>query len=239
MSDSIHAFRPILRFAVCSDIHMHTRGDERAERLRRLIRLAYDRAAQDDAYTSLDALAVCGDLTDFGAEAMVTDFWQVIREELQPGTQFLSVLAKCHDNWGEGESRENPKTGLAYYRDTTGQPTSFCRIIGGCAFIGISTSEETGVYYDDGQREWLRRTLDTVSAQIPDKPIFVLQHEPICGTVYGSMPAGATISFRISSLTTRGSCISPATRTIRSTTRARSGRAPALRSAPAHSVMRS
>lgn len=167
---------------------MHTKDDERADRLRRLIRGVYARAAQDDAYTAVDALAVCGDLTDFGTEAQVADFWHVTGEELQPGTQFLSVLAKCHDNWSEGERRENPKTGLVYYRSITGLPTSFCRVIGGCAFIGISTSEETGVYYDDGQREWLRRTLDAVSAQLPGKPIFVLQHEPICSTVFGSMP---------------------------------------------------
>ena len=186
MSDTLQAFRPILRFAVCSDVHMNARGDERADRLRRFIRSVYADAAEDTAYTAVDALLVCGDLTDSGTKAQITDFWQVIREELRPGTEFLSILAKCHDNWSEG--RNSPKTGLGYYRSATGLPTSFCRVIGGCAFVGISTSEENGVYYDDGQREWLRRTLNTVSAQIPDKPIFVLQHEPINGTVYGSMP---------------------------------------------------
>ena len=188
VSDQTNDFHPILRFAVCSDIHMHTRSDERAERLRRLIRSVYARAAEDAAYKAVDAVLFCGDLTDFGTEAMVTDFWQVVQEELHSDTQALSILAKCHDNWSEGESRDNPKTGLAYYRAVTGLPTSFCTVIGGCAFVGVSTSEETGVYYDDGQREWLRQTLDKVSAQIPDKPIFVLQHEPICGTVFGSMP---------------------------------------------------
>ena len=182
-------FHPILRFAFCSDVHMRTRDDERAERLRRFIRGAYAAAAADASYPALDALLVCGDLTDNGTEAQIADFWQVVREELRPDTQFLSVLAKCHDNWSEG--RNSPKTGLGYYRGITGLPTSYCRVIGGCAFIGISTSEETGVYYDDGQREWLRQTLDTVTAQIPDRPIFVLQHEPICGTVYGSMPEDA------------------------------------------------
>ncbi len=182
----MQSFRPILRFAVCSDVHMHTRDDARAERLRRFVRGVYAAAAEDAAYTAVDALVVCGDLTDSGTEAQVSDFWHVMGDALHPGTQFLSVLAKCHDNWSEG--RNSPKTGLAYYRGVTGLPTSYCRIIGGCAFIGISTSEETGVYYDDGQREWLRRTLESVSAQIPDKPIFVLQHEPICGTVFGSMP---------------------------------------------------
>ena len=241
MSDQANDFQPILRFAVCSDIHMHTGDDEHADRLRRFVRRVYADAVEDTAYPAVDALLVCGDLTDRGTEAQITAFWQVMREELHSDTQVLSILAKCHDNWSEGEGRDNPKTGLAYYRAVTGLPTSFCRVIGGCAFVGVSTSEETGVYYDDGQREWLRQTLDTVSAQIPDKPIFVLQHESICGTVFGSMPEDGweTISFRIYFLTIRRSCIFPGTRTTRSTTRVLFGRARALRSARARSVTRS
>lgn len=186
MSDAAQVFRPILRFAVCSDIHMDSRSDERADRLRRFMRGAYARAAEDTAYPAVDAFLFCGDLTDFGKETQIADFWQVVQEELRPGTEVLSVLAKCHDNWSEG--RNSPKTGLAYYRSITGLPTSFCRVIGGCAFVGISTSEETGVYYDESQRGWLRSTLDAAAAQCPGKPVFVLQHEHVINTVFGSRP---------------------------------------------------
>ena len=182
------SFRPVLRFAVCSDIHMESFGDARADRLRRFMRLVYAHAAEDASYPALDAMLFCGDMTNSGTEAQVADFWRVVQQQAHPDTQILSILAKCHDNWSEGDRRNNPKTGLAYYRSITGLPTSFCRVIGGCAFVGISTSEQTGVYYDDGQREWLRKTLEQARAQTPDKPIFVFQHEPICGTVYGSTP---------------------------------------------------
>lgn len=165
---------------------MRSADDERADRLRRFIRGAYAHACDDAAYPSLDALLFCGDLTDSGTVEQIADFWRVVQEELRPGTQVLSILAKCHDNWEEG--RNSPKTGLSYYRSITGLPTSSCTVIGGCAFIGISTSEEDGIYYDESQRAWLRQTLDSVRAQIPDKPVFLMQHEPICGTVYGSMP---------------------------------------------------
>lgn len=188
VSDLQQPFRSILRFAVCSDIHMQSRDDACAQRLRRFIRGVYARAAEDNAYKAVDAVLFCGDLTNTGTEAQVTDFWHVTQEELHSGTQVLSVLAKCHDNWGESDGRENPKTGLAHYRRITGLPTHYCTVIGGCAFVGISTSEETGVYYDESQRDRLRRTLDAAAAQHPGKPIFVLQHEPICGTVFGSMP---------------------------------------------------
>ena len=188
LSDPTRDFRPILRFAVCSDIHMDNRDDERAHRLRRWMRGVYARAADDAAYKAVDALLFCGDMTDLGKQAQIEDFWQVVREELHPGTETLCVLAKCHDNWSEGERRDNPKTGLTFYRAVTGLPTSFCRVIGGCAFVGVSTSEETGVYYDESQRDWLRETLDTASRQIPDRPIFVLQHEHVTGTVFGSRP---------------------------------------------------
>ena len=188
LSDSIQNYRPNLRFAVCSDIHMECRDDERADRLRRFIRGVYARAAEDTAYSGVDALLFCGDLTNCGTETQIADFWRVVQDELHSGTEALSVLAKCHDNWSEGESRENPKTGLGYYRGITGLPTSFCRVIGGCTFVGVSTSEQTGVYYDESQRAWLRDTLDTASRQNPGRPIFVLQHEHVTGTVFGSRP---------------------------------------------------
>ena len=143
MSEASRLFQPILRFAVCSDVHMRSADDERADRLRRFIRGAYAHARDDTAYPSLDVLLFCGDLTDSGTEAQIADFWRVVQEELRPGTQVLSILAKCHDNWEEG--RNSPKTGLSYYRSITGLPTSFCTVIGGCAFIGISTSEEDGI----------------------------------------------------------------------------------------------
>ncbi len=165
---------------------MQSRDDERAARLRRFIRGVYARAAEDAVYGGVDAILFCGDLTDFGKREQIADFWQTVQEELHPGTQVLSVLAKCHDNWSEG--RDSPKTGLADYRAITGLPTSFMRVIGGCPFVGVSTSEQTGVYYDESQRGWLRKTLDDAARQCPGKPVFVLQHEHVCGTVFGSMP---------------------------------------------------
>ena len=179
-------FLPILRFAVCSDIHMQTIGDERAGRLRHWIQSAYSIAQHDALYPALDALLFAGDLTDHGTRDEVAAFWRVVSEEKRDGTQILSVLAKCHDNWSEG--RNSPKDGMRFYREITGLPTSYRFVIGGCSFIGISTSEQTGVYYDESQRQWLSDALADAARETSGKPIFVMHHEHAMGTVFGSLP---------------------------------------------------
>ena len=139
---------------------MRTRFDERADRLSRFMRGVYARAAEDAAYPTVDALLFCGDMTDSGTEAQVADFWQVVQEELHPDTTVLCILAKNHDNWSEGKS--SVKTGLVYYRSITGLPTSVCRIIGGCAFIGIDTNciKDDAPEAEEAQFAWLTRQLE-------------------------------------------------------------------------------
>lgn len=165
---------------------MRTIDDERAGRLRHWIQSAYSIAQHDALYPALDALLFAGDLTDHGTRDEIAAFWRIVSEEKRDGTQILSVLAKCHDNWSEG--RNSPKDGLRFYREITGLPTSYRVVIGGCSFIGISTSEQTGVYYDESQRTCLSDALADASRETSGKPIFVMHHEHASGTVFGSYP---------------------------------------------------
>lgn len=163
---------------------MQTYDDERAGRLRQWIRSVYAHAAQDQSFPNVDALLFAGDLTDHGKREQVEDFWRIVREETRNETQILAVLAKNHDNWTEG--RISVKDGMRFFREITGLPTSYRTVIGGCSFIGISTSEQTGVYYDESQYAWLADTLAEAARETPGKPIFVMHHEHVSDTVFGS-----------------------------------------------------
>lgn len=174
-------FTPVLRLAVCSDTHIQEANDLYCERLRTQLRTAYAIAAQDKSYSAVDALLVAGDSTDRGAPEQYAAFVDAVRAETRGDTQLWAVVAKNHDNWtGEG------KSGLMYYRAATGLPTDFHTVLRGFHIIGISTCDIDGVYYVPEQRDWLERELREAASADADRPIFVMHHEHVKDTVYGS-----------------------------------------------------
>ncbi len=182
MSDA--SFAPVLRFSVCSDLHIKEANDEQTKRLRQLIRTTYAIAENDPSYPAVDAFLFAGDLTNGGTKAQFEAFRDVVQSEVQTGTRILTVIAKNHDNWEKG--RNARKTGLQYCRSLLGLPTDTHFCIGGIHFIGISTCEKIGRYYSAKQKRWLKRLLRTIEAETPDTPIIIAQHEHVRDTVYGS-----------------------------------------------------
>ncbi len=175
----------LLRFLVCSDVHIRSAEDERRGRLFSLLRLAAGMAGEDPAHQTLDAVFFVGDLTDDGTKEQYELFLETVTAATPDGTPFFAVLAKNHDNWEFG--RASIKTGLSYWRDLTGQETDFHALLGGFHFIGLSTSDNDGEYYAEGQRDWLSSELKK-AAKDAGKPIFVFHHEHVPDTVYGSFP---------------------------------------------------
>ena len=177
------SFCPSLRFCVCSDLHIREAGDAHTRRLQTLMRTAYERADADDRYSGLDAFLFAGDLTNNGTPAQFRAFWDAVKSELRPGTQVIACIPRYHDNWEFGKGGE--KTGLRHYREITGLSTDTHLTRGGIHFISISTSE-TDCYYDDGQKRWLEDALQEAAKDTPQAPVFVMQHEHVRDTVYGS-----------------------------------------------------
>ena len=176
-------FTPVLRLAVCSDAHIQQADDLYCARLCTQMRTVYAIAAQDKTYRDVDAFLVAGDATDRGSPEQYAAFADCVRTELRGGTQMYAVVAKNHDNWtGEG------KSGLRFYREATGKPTDFHIVLRGFHIIGISTCALDGryTYYEDEQRDWLETQLRESAADDGEKPIFVMHHEHVKDTVYGS-----------------------------------------------------
>lgn len=174
------SFVPVIRFAAMSDTHIQNFGDEKIGRIQKALSLAYDDAAKDENYNSLDAAVFAGDLTDDGKKEQFICFKAAVDSALKKETQFLAVVAKGHDGNTLG------KRSLKYYENLTGNDSDFHKVINGFHFIGLSTSKKLGRQYSKNQRTWLKEQLDKAVADDPQKPIFLIHHEHVLDTVYGS-----------------------------------------------------
>ena len=178
--DDTGDFTPVTRFIVTSDSHITTIGDFQSTRLQRMIKLGYEIAEKDKEYNSLDAVIIAGDVTDMGTKIAFGSIKAAIKPVIKGDTQFLATVSTSHDD------RSLDKESLALYEEIMGQETDFHRVINGFHFIGISASKVEGEHYGEHQKAWLREQLDEAVAADPSKPIFVIQHEHISNTVYGS-----------------------------------------------------
>ncbi len=174
-------FTPVIRFIAASDTHVETYLDIESRRIQKMVRLGYAVADADAEYKGLDAVLVAGDLTDDGRKDQFTAFTAAMNSELREGTRFLGVTAASHD--GNNMSRREVHD---YYSAVTGNTADFHTVIGGYHFIGLSASDNDDEHYDDGQIAWLRAQLEEATAEDPLKPVFVMHHEHVRGTVYGS-----------------------------------------------------
>lgn len=173
-------FTPVLRFLITSDSHITTIGDVQTTRLEKMIKLGYRIAEGDTEYNGLDAILIAGDVTDMGTKIAFNSIKAAVAPVLKEGTQFLATVSTSHDD------RTLGKESLRLYSQIMEQETDFHRVINGFHFIGISASTIESEHYSEYQKVWLREQLDAAVADDPAKPVFVLQHEHISDTVYGS-----------------------------------------------------
>lgn len=172
-------FTPVLRFAVSSDAHIKEAGDESCRNIIKLLDRSYKIARADASHPLLDAFFLVGDSANSSETEQFEALFDVLKQAKKDETLFRGTLAKYHDCRPDRES-------LAYYSEKTGQPTDWHIVINGFHFIGISVSPDTTVHYSDIQKEWLAGEIEKAVGDGPEKPVFVLQHEHIRDTVYGS-----------------------------------------------------
>ena len=175
------AFSPILRFIASSDTHVRDDSDVTAQRIGMMLDLGYAVAEKDPSYNKLDAVLIAGDLTHDGTETEFEKFNAAVSGSLRDGTQFLGVVAKNHDGYHMPRNKVR-----SVYSSLTGNDADFHVVIGGYHFIGISASPNDLLHYDPGQLQWLKAQLDAAVADDAEKPVFVIHHEHVLNTVYGS-----------------------------------------------------
>lgn len=176
-------FVPVLRFAVCSDIHLD--GEENqtnAVRFAEMFRESYSYSKSHDKYNNLDAVMVCGDMTDWGREDEYEMYHKVVSENLREGTQILEVMGN-HEFIEEREVEG--VNAFDNYKKYINEETEIHTVINGYHFIGISYSDKNENFGD--KTKWLDEQLKIATKEDKNKPVFVFQHPHPTLTVYGSV----------------------------------------------------
>lgn len=165
---------PVLRFVVCSDIHMEDTADCRQYgRLEKLFQYSYA-YAESQPYSTIDAFVFAGDIITSGKKEQADLINEVVANNMKPGTPLMCV----YDNHDVSEA-----TTIADCEEWLGVPANEDRTINGFHFITVS--------YDDNHLYTSRlpslyKQLNGAKKEAPKKPVFVFNHRHISGTVYGS-----------------------------------------------------
>lgn len=180
-------FTPVLRFAVCSDIHLDgEEGQASAVRFGQLFDDMYTYSASC-AYSNFDAMMVAGDFSGGGAEKQYVMYKKITEEKLRPETKLLTVIG----NHEFIDYRDVDATvGYTVYKKYISEEMDTDVVINGYHFIGVA-------YDDNGKTfktklSWLKERLDNATAENPEMPVFVYQHPHPFLTVYGSVNWGDT-----------------------------------------------
>ena len=183
----------LLQFAVISDVHFDD-GTGGGANVRTPIALQ-----NISDHGDLDAIAVCGDLSQTGAPsefAMFRDCFLNDENYFCPNIFELILPMGNHDNI-QGKYQEFMDT-LSVFNNGEPYPLNTYRVIKGYPFISISMRTSSGSdwgnpstglnAYPRSATDFLREAMAEAAEDCPGKPIFVFTHVPPRNTCYGSWP---------------------------------------------------
>ena len=178
-------FEPVLRFIVCSDVHLGVDegGQKNAEKFRKLLGKAYELSAKE-RYKELDAVLVAGDMTDSGKAEQYEIYCDLTDECVKDGTELLTVMGN-HEHI-EYRDTSTPEKAIEVFKEYVSDEADYHKVINGYHFIGVSYDASGKEQYKT-KLEWLKAELDKAVEDTGDKPIFVMQHPHPALTVYGSV----------------------------------------------------
>lgn len=167
----------ILRFAALSDVHFNkNHGPDARQRIHfsRMIQFM-NRYSAHQSYSKFDALVVAGDISDHGFEEEITRFRDVMNQNLKPETQRVLCMGN-HEFYGGNKP---------LWEKTFGVPANRRVSVNGFQFITLSMESLEKINYQYAV-EWLDREIASAIQETPDKPVFVIHHYPVKGTIGGS-----------------------------------------------------
>lgn len=183
ISDEVYfddsTYTPILRFLVASDVHIATNPSVRDSNLAATLTWAYQIAEANTKYQALDATIFAGDISDNGDVGNLNTFNSICNSYLKSGTQNIVTMGN-HDF-----RMASPETSISQFANIFGSVDKHL-VINGYHFIALSPDLSEGEHFSESKVAWLDQELTKAQEADPDKPIFVIQHEHIQGTVYGS-----------------------------------------------------
>ena len=176
-------FKPILRFAVMSDVHYSEDSPLIRQRFKNAAETVYAYADSQE-YSGVDALYVVGDFADTGTAEQMKMFKEDMDAFLRENTLPVITLANHELHYGESEEKA-----LADFDRIFGMKTDRHEVIKGYHFISVTTTRDGGEWHDSfncAKREFLKTELKKAAEDTPDKPIFVFQHPGVINTTPGA-----------------------------------------------------
>lgn len=189
-------FTPVFRFVVTSDVHIRNDADKinGHEQLAKLYETAYAYAESHPVYDKLDAMFFIGDNTQGGSEQQQTYFFNYLKENTREGTYALATMGN-HEFKATGQNYNDPVGATQKFLEYSGYETTDTRFeLGGYQFIALAPdryNKAKNLFFTQEKLDWLKQELDAAVAATPDKPIFVLQHQPPYGTMKGTTGTSA------------------------------------------------
>ena len=173
-------FNPILRFAVCSDIH------NRNDRFCAMMDACYAYADAAAGYRKLDAVLIGGDFTNSGFYDEMVQFKAALDASLRRET--VPILCIGNHEYFACKRRNETEYGTTEqkFRAVFGAEPDAVYQINGFTFLAASYDESGKHFFGREKRGFYRQALKTARLHSREKPIFVLQHPHPALTVYGS-----------------------------------------------------
>ena len=176
-------FTPVLRFTVCSDIHLDGETDQaNAKRFAKLFTNSYKYSEKHKNYNCLDAVIVCGDMTNEGKPQELQMYSDIIKNNIREGTEILQCMGN-HEFINERNSQT--ESAINDFKEFVTEETETHTVINGYHFIGISYSDKDENFGD--KIKWLDEQIKIAISEDKNKPVFVFQHTHPTLTVYGSI----------------------------------------------------
>lgn len=178
-------FKPVLRFAAMSDIHIKDEPSIERERLEKALRFLSDYADASD-YKRIDAVCITGDFATSGTETQMQAAKSILDAGMRPETELIITVAGHEFGCSAG------KVGPAYEKLARifGTEPDVHRVINGYHFIALSAEEVPGRghnNYGEEKQRWLARQLAAAADDDEQRPIFFFQHPHPTNTCYGSI----------------------------------------------------
>ena len=178
-------FTPVVRFAVCSDVHLN--GDENqpeVARFRKLFDTVYAYSATQE-YKNFDAVVLVGDIATTGYPVEYEMAKKVLNEKVQDGTK---VLTCCGNHEYIAYRDVDASEGTRVFEQEMEREDCEHAVINGYHFI-ISSYDEDGRSFKD-KAKWMNKEIKAAVKDTGDKPVFVFQHPAPFATIYGSINWG-------------------------------------------------
>ena len=180
-----------IEFQLISDIHVSSTGGAYG-----VANQHFAKVLEDIKSNSPDSIGIFvnGDISDTGAEA---DYQQV--ESIYNSAKASGGIPDLHISVGNHDwYKDNPNSLFQRYAKKLNNSLAsqnsvvyYDETVAGYHFIYLgSESQGNGTWAElsNAQLNWLESRLAAFTAEDPDKPVFILLHQPLYNTVAGSLP---------------------------------------------------